>query len=89
MSTSPAFYCIPRERLDGRSAEMAFADAIYCLAALQSRPFPDKTPGMHALDVNFGEVSKLSGLDEGTVNIEADLGASGGGLKRCGIGGRA
>lgn len=73
MATLP-YYAIPRDRLDGRSAEMAFADAVYCLAAQDGWPFRE-IPRAQALDLEFQTVSQLSGLEASTVNTEADTAA--------------
>jgi hypothetical protein len=82
------FYCIPRDRLEGRSAEMAFADAVYCLASTQGWAF-EEISRAQALDLEFQTASAFSGLDPGTVNEEADQAARLGWLRRTGMGDRS
>jgi hypothetical protein len=87
MTLAPHLYPIPRERLNGRAAEMAFADAIYCLLAAEGRP-SQRRPGAYSFALYFRKVGELSGLDSSTVNEEADQAKRAGWLERSGQGQR-
>lgn len=87
MSIPSHLYPIPRERLDGRSAEMAFADVIYYFAATRGRAAPDVREA-YIMEVNFNQLSAWSGLDTSTINEEADNAMKAGWLKRTSIGNR-
>lgn len=73
-------YPIPRARLEGRSAEMAFADVVYCLVAEQGRPTRDHHHA-YALNLNLSELASLSGLYPSTIPEEMDRAADAGWFK--------